>query len=100
MFARASGERLSLFVPAAGLNREDLFETALSAGVAADNIDWRVLPGGDTTNFLAALDPFRERIIILPWQNDGNGRHLNPAEIVSRRHTPVILVDPSATLEP
>jgi len=97
--AHAANERLLVVAPAKTPDYESILDAARIAGIEKNNVELLSLSRIDTQNFLAALDPLRERMIVLPRASDDTVKHIDPAMIVSMRSAPVIIVDPSAKFE-
>jgi|GEM_PF-2847245 hypothetical protein len=94
--AHAANEHLLVVAPATAPDHESILDAARVAGVEKNNVELLRLSRIDTQNFLAALDPPRERMIVLPRASDDTDKHIDPSVIVSMRSAPVIIVDPLA----
>lgn len=94
--AHAANERLLVVAASKAPDYESILDAARVAGIEKNNVEllslWRI----DTQKFPAALDPLRERMIVLPRASDDTVKHIDPSMIVSMRSTPVIIVDPLA----
>ena len=97
--AHAANERLLVVAPAKAPDYESILDAARVAGIEKNDVELLSLSRIDTQNFLAALDPLRERMIVLPRASDDTAKHIDPSMIVSMRSAPVIIVDPLAKFE-
>ena len=97
--AQAVGERLLFFVPEARTDDEAFSEALRAVDPGRDDIELHRLSNIDTQSFLAALEPFHERVIVLPRLHSDAVGYIDPAKVASRRSAPVMIVDPFATFE-